>query len=163
METFLEWIKWHSEALTWFATIIGALLGGLAALYQWVKQRQIRRTEFVYQIMQDLRHKKDIVKIRYMIEYDRLSYPFHEDNKLEPKVDMYLSILNYVCYLRNVHAISPKEFDIFRYTIVWTLKDKAIQEYLRFLYRWSKSHGVPCSFHYLVGYGTDKKNSIFTL
>jgi len=175
IECVHEWFKWHSDVLTFFA----AAIGGGFALYQWIKQRKIRRAEFVYQLMQDLRFVRDganddILDIRYKIEYRKLDYIERNNGKNgksdknkfvfrnndgievdenEMNVDKYLSLLNYICYLRKTKAIGRNDFNIFRYTIVWTLKACAIKKYLLFLCSWSDCNGVPCSFQYLVDYG----------
>ena len=169
--TCFEWVKWLTTLIT---TIVG---GGFAAwkfFKEWRKQNSIRRANFVYEIMQDLRYKEeDIKEIRYKIEYGRIVYKwddnFHGNSDVEPKIDKYLSLLNYICYLRKTLAINRKDFNVFRYSIVWTLtgNGKVVQAYLWNLYHFAKltngsyfakryfylKNRAPCSFQYLINWG----------
>jgi len=88
----LEWIK---EDIT-FLTLAITIVGGGFALWQWRKQNKIRRTEFVYQVMNDLRHDQEIVEISHAVAYGEFLYNenFHDDHALEIKIDKLLGVLN---------------------------------------------------------------------
>jgi hypothetical protein len=146
--------------------VIGGPVGAIVALCKWseqIKNRRAefvnRRSEFVYQIMQDLRFGKDgnddIIKTRYLIEYKEFRFDENfQKSILEQEIDKYLALLNYICYLYETGAISQEDFDVFSYTIARTLYNDDIKEYLQALVAWSLRHdGAPCSFQFLIDYG----------
>ena len=155
----LDWIKEYAAVLTLFVTIVGGGFGGGIALYQWGKQISIRRTEFAYQIIKQLRNNKEIAATHYLIEYGEFHYTeaFHNNHDLEQKIDELLSVLNYACYLLKSRAIGKRDFSIFRYEVVWILRNRDLQAYLWNLHHWSKSNQSPCSFQFLVDYGLREK------
>jgi len=155
----MQWLKEYADVIALFVTVIGGGLGGSFVLFQWRKQIRVRRTEFVYQIMQDLRKDDEITKTQYMIEYGEFVYKDHFDDNtdLETKIDRFLSVLNYICYLMKSRAIGKQDFGIFKYEITWVLKNKHVQAYLWNLHHWSKSNQSPCSFQFLIDYGLREK------
>ena len=150
-----EWIEAHQVMLT----LLASLIGGGFVLFQWRKQIGIRRSEFTYQILNELRRNKEITQTSYMIEYGNFDYTpaFHGDRELEQKIDELLSILNYTCYLLKSKSICKRDFSIFRYRVVWILKSQDIQAYLWNLYHWCKFNQTPCSFQYLIDMGIREK------
>ena len=145
----LEWIKENAAFLTLVVTIVGGGVGGTIALLQWGKQICIRRTEFVYQVMQDLRANPDMMEVTHKIAYGELrDDDLCSNRSLEIKTDRLLGVLNYHCYLLKRGAITKKDFGIFESQIIWTLSDPIIQTYvkrqtsaLRYLIDWGLHNG----------------------
>ena len=148
----LEWIKDYAPTLTLLATVIGGTVGGAIALYQWGKQIRIRRTEFVYQVMKDLRLDAEIIEISHRIAYGEFQYDesFKSNHELEIQIDKLLGVLNYHCYLLKSRAIAKQDFNVFKYQIIWTLSDKDVQAYIK-----NQARALP----YLVGWGL--RNDLF--
>ena len=145
----LEWVKEYAPVLTLFVTIVGGGIGGTVALLQWKKQLRIRQTEFVYQVMQDLRTNFDMMDVTHKIANGELRYDALCSNRsLEIKTDRFLGVLNYHCYLLKSGAITKKDFNIFKAQIVWTLEDKNIQAYI-------KNQSI--ALHYLIDWGLRNK------
>ena len=78
---------------------------------------------------------------------------------MEVKMDKTLSYFSYICYLRDRHIISNKEFKFLKYKIERILVNPEVQDYLYNLYHFSKKFNLPLSFHYLFEYG--KKHNFF--
>lgn len=144
-------------------TFVFAVVGGVFALVQWVTMNNIRRAEFINQIIDKLRFDKEMVETMYMIEYDFTWYNerFHgSESNLEYKIDKILSYLSYICYLESTGNIKKREFRVFKYELNRTCKSPCIQNYLWNIYHFSNINESSCPFEYLINYGFDV--NIFT-
>jgi len=135
-------------------SLLLALIGSGFALFQWKKAVQVRRAEFVHQIIERLRFNDELVKAMYNIDYEQNWYysGFH-NSELEASIDKLFSYLDYICYLRSNNIISKKEFAIFQYKINRVCVSISTKEYLWNLYHFSKKNNADCSFQFLLNYG----------
>jgi len=142
---------------TWMSLII-AIISIAFAFLQWRKSINTRRAEFINQILDKLRFDKELRKIIYVFEYNYNWYDgsFH-GSKLEKSVDMLLSYVNYICYLKITKNISKTEFEIFQYEIHRICMSSSSKCYLWNLYHFSIINNAPCSFLYLIDYGISEK------
>ncbi|MDR0991760.1 MAG: hypothetical protein LBL87_02530 [Ruminococcus sp.] len=150
---------WISE--NWFSalSIIAIIIGGIFALLQYRKSIQLRRAEFLNQIIEKLRFDDEIVKTMYTIDYDQNWYneSFHESGEKEFLMDKLLSYLSYICYLISQHNITKDESSILEYELRRVCESKSVQSYLFNLYHFSKHRNSLCSFEYLINYGHKEK------
>jgi hypothetical protein len=139
-------------------TIIGGGAASIFAIIQWRKSNKIRQAEFINQLITKIRSDKDIAKTIYMIEYDKTWYndKFDNGSEKEMEIDSLFSFLTYICYLYDTKNIHYEEFRIFEYEIKRVCSNKQTQEYLKFLYHWSKQQNASCSFQNLVDYLRNK-------
>ena len=149
-----------NDSLAWI-TALGALCGVVEALRRWVQRIKIQRAEFVMQLIVKLRFDEAVREAGHMIEYGRFEYTaaFHEpaNKQIELSIDLYLSYLSYLCYLRDTGSISDKEMRFFEYKLVRTLQTPSVQTYLWNLVHFAKeSSDITCSFHSLVMYGINR-------
>jgi len=110
--------------------------------------------------MKELRSCEEIAETSSRIEHGQFYYTmekFYGNRDLERKVDEFLSVLNYACYLLSNKTIGKRDFSIFRYKIVWTLKNDDIQAYLWNLHHWAEFNKTPCSFQFLIDWGLHEK------
>jgi len=174
-----DWIERYSVTVTLCTALIGGAFTAWKFLQEWRKQNSIRRAEWVEKLIKEMRCDEDNKRIRYKIEYSEIKYykgkgyNFHGNEAIESSIDKYLSLLNFICYLRKTRAINRKDFNTFRYSVVWALTNKnklgdnAVQAYLWNLYHFAKltsgppygwgffylKNRAPCSFHYLICWG----------
>jgi hypothetical protein len=136
------------------ASVIMVFLGAVWAFIQWQHSIKLKKSEFILQFVKELRYDKEIVNTMYIIEYDPNWYnnDFH-GGKDEYNVDKFLSLLNYICYMRKMKLLSENEFKVLRYEIRRTCISPSAQSYLWNLYHFSRKMSSPCSFEYLIDYG----------
>lgn len=134
-------------------------IGGVFIYIQWNKSIQIRRAEFLHQLLEKLRFDDEMVKTMYTVDYSPFWYDisFH-GNEIEEKIDKLLSYADYICYLRQTKNISKKEFQIFDYEIHRICISPSCRGYLWNLYHFSlKKNNTKCSFYNLIYYGVKHK------
>jgi len=147
----LDWFKEYAEVLVLLFTVIGGGFGGGVALFQLRKQVQTRRTDLMYQMIQDVRANS---QVRYLIEYGKFHYDGHfHGSDFEPELDNFLALLDHICYLFKTRSLNQKEFNFFKDEIHWSLRNPEIQGYLWNLYHWNQQLQVPCALHFLIHYG----------
>lgn len=136
-------------------SIVLVVIGGIFAFIRWQKNSQVKRAEYINELVERIHTDKDIKKVLKYIEYDEkwYTYEFHGSGKLEEKVDKTFSYFSYICYLGEMKLISKKEFDFFRYKLNRILKNKQVKDYLYNLYHYSSQLDVPITFKYLFDYG----------
>ena len=152
--------NWSVDNILSAISIILVILGGLFAFTRWNASNQIKRTEHIKQIIEQLRFDKEMTTTMYIIEYDDAWYDedFHNGNSdFEHQVDKLLSYLSYICYLKKENNISKREFRILQYEINRTCTSPCVQAYLWNLYHFSRSQGSKCSFQYLIDHGIQHK------
>lgn len=139
-------------------SLVFVCIGGMFVYFQWNRSIQIRRAEFLHQLLEKLRFDDKMVKSMYIIDYklDWYDISFH-GNEIEEKIDKLLSYADYVCYLRQTKNISKKEFHIFDYEIHRICISPSCQCYLWNLYHFSLKNNTMCSFYNLIYYGIKHK------
>lgn len=165
-EALLKWIisiktlilnadKWNIADIVALLSLFLAIIGSFFVYRQWLAANQIKRTEFISQIIEKLRFDKDLVKTMDIIDYGDSWYnaKFHHQSELEFEMDKLLSYLSYICYIYETKNIGTKEFKILRYELHRTCSSHAVQSYLWNLYHFSKKSNSNCAFHYLIDYG----------
>ena len=152
-------MQWLGD--NWFSlvSIIGLAIGGVFALIQWHNSTQLKRSEFINQIIEKLRFNSEIVKAMYIIDYDQTWYDenFHGGSEKELVIDKLLSYLSYICYLINGNHLTKNESSILEYELIRTCESWSTQAYLYNLYHFSKKRKSTCSFQYLIDYGLKLK------
>ena len=122
----------------WFSlfSIIALGIGGIFALIQWHKSIQLKRSEFINQIIEKLRFNNEIVKAMYLVDYDQTWYDenFHGASEKEYVIDKLLSYLSYICYLIKEHHLKKKESSILEYELRRACESWSVQAYLYNLY-----------------------------
>lgn len=152
--------NWSVDSILSAISIIMVIIGGLFAFTRWNASNQIKRTELIKQIIEQLRFDKEMTATMYIIEYDDSWYDkdFHNNNSdFEHQVDKLLSYLSYICYLKKENNIRKREFRILQYEINRTCTSPCAQAYLWNLYHFSLKQGSNCSFQYLIDYGIKHK------
>jgi len=137
--------------------VILTILGIAGGLWQWHKSNQIRRADFVNQILNKLRFNEEVSNVVQRIEYDDKWYnaKFHGGVD-ETKFDRTFSVINHICYLKRKNLINDEDFSILDYEVTRIILTKQVQEYLWNLYHFSVMQGVPTSFRYMISYGIDE-------
>ena len=162
-------------------SLVFVFIGGCFALWQYHKGLVYKRTEIVKDIIKNTRENDKISIVMDIIDWNedftydgkfsikkstqRKELQHITDEELCRMIDYTLSTFSYICYLRQVHTITRKEMQFFRYEIRRLVDNKHISNYLYSLYHWSKSLNVDMSFSYLVEYCIAEKllNECFTL
>lgn len=156
-------------------------IGGCFALWQYHKGLVYKRTEIVKDLIKNTRENEKISLVMGIIDWNedftydgkfrimkgtqREELQNISDEELFRMIDFTLSTFSYICYLRQVHTITRKEMQIFRYAIRRLADNVHISNYLYSLYHWSMSLNVDMSFSYLVKYCIVERllNEDFTL
>ena len=145
-----------------FCSLIVAIIGAVFAYAQWKKSMQIKRAEYLYELLEKIRTDEDIREANYLFQYeDNLWYDekFHNSGNLERKVDKTLNFFSYICYLAYGDLITDEEFCLFDFDIKSALNDIQTKNYLFNLYHFSNKSGRVIPFYYLYQYGQD--NNMF--
>jgi len=162
----MECIYNNREALTIIIAGVGTLLttiGGIFALLQWKANTTLKRAEIIEQIINKFRSNKDNVSVAQEVEYNKFKYPdnlrtsYFGIDDFESKLDTYLALMDYVCYLSPKKILKEKEFAILHFKIKMTLKNYEIQVYLWNLFIFSRKNSIFCSFENLIEYGLKNK------
>ena len=133
----------------------------LFAFHKWKKQTDVRRTEFVKDLIYSIRVDEENRNMFYQVEYNKFSYTkeFH-GSETEKKLDKLLTQYNYVCYLRTKNIINDDEFGFAKYQIYHILQNQNIQKYLHFIFHHSirvqNKIDDTFSFTYLLRYGMNE-------
>ena len=148
--SFDEWLK--------IVSLVFMGLGGIFAYVQWHRSIQIRRAEFLHQLLEKIRFDDEIVKIMQIVDYNPNWYDsgFH-GSEIERGMDKFLSYADYVCYLRQTKNIYKEEFQIFDYQIRRICDNRSCRYYLWNLYHYSRTRKSRCSFYNLISYGIEHK------
>lgn len=130
------------------------------SLIQWIKANKIKRSEFLESIVKRLREDNRISKVMYMVEYQKGWYDgnFHNGGSNEKNVDVFLSFLNYIAYLRKHKIITDNEFRIVSYEMKRACKSEDVKHYLWNIYHFSIASKASCSFQELIDYGMETKD-----
>ena len=150
-----------------------AFLGGCFAFWQWHRSLVYKRTEIVQKLVDLIRCDRSVCSVMDMIDWNKgLFYDgaFHiqgdislnalkglTDADIFVMIDQTLSVFNYVCYLKKVHAIKSRDMKFFVYQIRRLTDNPHIANYLYSLYHWTNSLGVGMSFSYIVDYCIKRK------
>ena len=142
-------------------SLILVVIGGLFACYKWRRDVALKKASYINELTDKIRTDPLIVDTLYLLDYGHPWYSrdFHSGCPMEVKMDKTLSYFSYICYLRDRHIISNKEFKFLKYKIERILVNPEVQDYLYNLYHFSKKFNLPLSFHYLFEYG--KKHNFF--
>lgn len=131
--------------------LILAIFGVLFSFIQWHKSVVIKRAEFLESVTDRLRYNKEILRTIYSIDYGEFKYDskFHDPNNEEQcRIDMLLSVLDYICYLLERRTITKKELSSTVYILNRVCRNPEIQCYLWNLYHFSPAS----SYGYLISY-----------
>ncbi|MDR1927825.1 MAG: hypothetical protein LBQ33_04210 [Oscillospiraceae bacterium] len=152
-------IHWLGDNWSSLASIIGLAIGGVFALIQWHNSTQLKRSEFINQIIEKLRFNSEIAKAMYLVDYDQKWYDenFHGASEKELVIDKLLSYLSYICYLISENHLTKNESSILEYELIRACESLSVQAYLYNLYHFSKKRKSMCSFQYLIDYGLKLK------
>ena len=139
-------------------SLIFALIGGVFVYIQWKKSLKIKRADFINSLLEKIRFDKDLQHAMYVVDYVPNWYgkDFH-GGELEPLMDRLFCCLDYICYLKQTHNISCKEFNAFRYDVHRVCVSKSAAAYLWNLYHFSKINKSECQFINIINYGIKKK------
>ena len=150
----LQFLNQYSGAIS----LIFALIGGVFVYIQWKKSLKIKRADFINSLLEKIRFDKDLQHAMYVVDYVPNWYgeDFH-GGKLEPLMDRLFCCLDYICYLKQTHNISCKEFNAFRYDIHRVCISDSAAAYLWNLYHFSKKNNSECPFINIINYGIKKK------
>ncbi len=140
--------------------LLFTLGGGIFAYRKWDKAFAIKRSEYIYELIEKIRTDKDISKVLHWIEYDYTWYneSFHDDFKTERRVDKTLSYFSYICFLKEEKLIKKSDFKFFEYEVNRIINNKQVIEYMYNIYHFSKKFNTPITFYFLFEYAT--KNNI---
>lgn len=136
-----------------------AISGGIIALFQWNNTIKIKRAEYVNTLFKELNNNEKIKRTIYMFYYDEdiwYNDDFHGSD-FELDVDDTLNYFSYICYLRDSHLISRKEFDFFKYSIDKSLNSFQVEEYLYNVYFHCKLNNIDLYFKNLYNYIRNNK------
>lgn len=136
-----------------------AISGGIIALFQWNNTIKIKRAEYVNTLFQELNNNEKIKRTIYIFYYDESTWhndDFHGSD-FELDVDDTLNYFSYICYLRESHLISKKEFDFFKYSIDKSLSSFQVEEYLYNVYFHCKYSNTDLYFKNLFNYIRNNK------
>ena len=135
------------------------LAGGIIALYQWHKSMKLKRAEYVYSLLDEIKTNKDISN--YLFDYGQKWYgpSFHNSGELERKIDITLDYYSYICYLYNQRIIKQADFNCFKYDVERIITNHQFIDYCYNLYHFSKKIKQPISFYELFQYA--KKRDCF--
>lgn len=152
------------EASDWISliSVILAAIGGFFTLYQWYKKIKLKRSEYILNILEQLRNNEVIRDTIYMIEYSKewYNFDFHNNKDIEPKVDYTLSFFSYICYLKREKLISKDEFKFLEYHVTRVIINPQVQNYLYNVYNFSKYNNTEFCFFYLKNYA-EENNLLF--
>ena len=125
------------------AAVLISIITPMYNLFNFDKTNDVHRAKFFKEIMEKLRFDKDMIDALNAIDYGDDWY--NDDfprSELEIKVDKVFSYLSYVCYLYKEKVIHKNEFDLFEYKIKRVCQNKSSQNYLKFLYHFSRKCGI---------------------
>lgn len=146
-----DWLK-----LNWFSLFqtLAVLCGGAFALFQWSKSNQLKRTEFINQIIEKMRFDNEITTGKYLVDYnsDWYNKSFHCE-ATEYLIDKYFAYLSYICYLIKMRHLKEEDLSLFRYDLSRACGNESSQNYLYNIYHFAKKKGTDCSFEHLIKYG----------
>ncbi len=114
-------------------SLVFAFVGGCFALWQWRRSLVYKRTEIIQKFIDTVRCDKDVSSIMDMTDWNegfiydgkfhissrlsRMAMTDLSDDDLFVMIDKTLSIFNYICYLKKVHAIKRSDMKFFEYVI----------------------------------------------
>lgn len=130
-----------SEVLS-IISISVVIAGGIFSLFQWRHQIKINRSKSIIEMLRETL-SGDVNDFIYMIEYGELWYQAgFAGSKKERVVDKALSYFSYICYMYTKKIITDEEFSLEAYSIVRTLNDHQVQNYLFNIYELSKKQKI---------------------
>lgn len=141
-----------------FISLLFVVIGGLFALIQWNKQQKIRRSEYIYSLIEKLRSDNRINYIFYQIDSE---IPWYDKEKVfknkdfEINLDKALSYYSYICYLRKKKIIKEDDFAFFKYEIDRASTNKDVICYFYNYYHFCKKRGLPNAYKYLFEYAVE--------
>lgn len=146
--------------MTFSITIYEALFllftigGGIFALLQWKQKHKLERANFLNAALTKIRDDKEFASVLYAIDYGEQWYTndFITDHLKEQQFDRVFAYFDYLCYLKDRHILSKKEFQIFEYRIVRMANSDSFMSYMFNLYHFSKRNGTRVSFCHLLMY-----------
>ena len=146
---------WTIDNLLSLLKIVMTLIGAIFVYYQWKRNVNVQRANFINQIVDKLRFDKDMANTLYLIDYtyDWYDEHFHENTKLQMQIDKVLSYLSYICYLIETGNISETEKSVIEYELFRVCESPSTQAYLLNLYCFSLNRKIGCSFQNLIDYG----------
>lgn len=141
-------------------SFVAVLVGVIFSIYQWRKNSNLKRADYINELTEKIRTDPDIRYIVYLIDYSDSLKPwydenFHNSGELERKVDKTLSYFSYICYLKSKKIISDDEFKFFKYEIERILFNKQVKEYFFNLFHFANKFNIPFTFVYLFDYGKE--------
>ena len=148
--------NWTIDNYLSLILIIVMAIGGIFALIQWNSSIQIRRTEFLDDIINKLWFDKSMAETMHTIDNNPAWYTdnFHKGySDLMYEIDKLLSYFDFICYLYFINNISFSEFNVIKYEIDRTCASPSVQAYLWNLYHFSNEIEAGCSFTYIIDYG----------
>jgi len=83
---------------------IAIVVSALFAYLEWKRTRFENKVNLVEKIREQLFNDNDVLKVIYLMDYNDLNWYneiFHYKKDLQMAVDKTLSIIEYVCYLKN--------------------------------------------------------------
>lgn len=152
------WCSFSFDEQLQIISLLFVCCGSGFAYFQWKKSIQIRRAEFLHQLLEKIRFDDDMVKSMHIIDYEENWYGFgFHKSEIERGLDKFLSYVDYICYLRYTKNIYKKEFQIFDYQIRRICSSSSCRCYLWNLYHFSRKQKSRCSFYNLICYGLEYK------
>lgn len=161
----MENLNISCQTIYYIVLAAAALVGGIFSLFQWQKQLNLRKAEFLEKMMNSLLNDKDIVEVVYRVEYGPNWYKDEEGNDIfhktdfEKKMDKTITRYSYYAYLYENKLIKEDEFNFVKYTIERLLNSKQTKEYFNDLIIFCQSQNVFFPHNSLLNYG--KKVGIF--
>lgn len=148
-------------------TLLTTAISVVVVISQYIRRINLKRAQYLSEIIENLKSKGDIGEIIYMFEYNYSWYDgsFHENHELERKVDKTIAYLSYICYLRTSNLISKGEFSLLKYYVNHTLLNDSVQAYLYNIYhfscvilnRTSGANNTEFPFKFILEYGLREK------
>lgn len=150
----------YLKLLSDFSLALVTFLGIIFALLQWRKNVKFKKAEYINELTEKIRTDSIIKKTVYKIDYFEKWYDenFHNSKELECEVDKTLSYFSYICYLKQFHLISRREFKFFIYEINRILVNPNVIDYFYNLFHFAKKNNACMSFEYLFKYGKKHRN-----
>ena|GEM_PF-5487275 len=115
---------------------ITAVVIAYLAYKQWKRSLSLQQAEYINNLINKRREDSTINDTLYLF-YHEENHPRWYDSK-PPRnvadVDKTLSYISYILYLRSKKIIEEEEFNLFKYAIHKTLKNKQVVDYLYDLY-----------------------------
>lgn len=124
-------------------------------IYQIIKSNWAKKYDIISSIHEKLRNELKISRAIYLIDYSEswLNEEFFSCSSTEKEIDSYLSLLNFICFLRKKRYFSKNDMCFFSYFLVRVIEDYQCRAYLWNLYHFSKRR---CNgknlFNYLIEY-----------